>query len=161
MAQAQAQATTQQMSPTNADLQQAAVKALSGRLAEANVRTFLAKAASVSVPSPIGATLSINLAVWGKLTIDPDGQPWTFNNTVWGGPGYFGSGAGFMYTAYDSWDAFFRNCAGFHVQGIDVGGGILQVNFFDSSGTPIGQLNAAAGGVGLVEAGGSGGWQHK
>jgi hypothetical protein len=153
----QATLTAEQALPSNPELQQATIKALSARVKEADVRAFLEKAA-VSVPAPIGATLSVNLAIWGKVVITPDGQPWKFDNTVWGGPAYFGSGAGFLYTAYDSWDAFFPSCTAFHVQGVDVGGGVLQVNFFNGDGVPVGQLNAAAGGVGLVEGGGSGGW---
>jgi hypothetical protein len=66
-----------------------------------------------------------------------------------------------MYTAYDSWDAFFRNVTSAHAQGIAEAGGILQINWFIENGTPVGQFNGAAGGIGVVECGGSGKWQKK
>jgi hypothetical protein len=140
---------------------QAAVTALKGRVSEDDVRRFLGKAASAGVPDPIGATASLKIAVWGKLTCDPDGQPWKYDHTVWGGPAYIGDAVGFMYTAYESWDAFFRNVTSAHVQAIDAGGGILQINWFNKDATPVGQFNGVAGGVGVCEAGGSGGWQRK
>jgi hypothetical protein len=68
---------------------------------------------------------------------------------------------GFMYTAYETWDAFFNNVTSAHVQGIAVEGGILQINWFNASGTPVGQFNGVAGGIGLLEAGGEGKWQRK
>jgi hypothetical protein len=158
---AQSMTTAEQLKPTNPELQQATIKALDKRVSAEDVRAFLDKATGAGVPDPVGATITLNIAVWGKLDVEPDNLPWKYDNTVWGGPAYFGSGVGFMYTAYDSWDAFFQNVTACHVQGIDVGGGILQVNWFISDGTPVGQFNGAAGGVGLVEGGGSGGWTHK
>lgn len=153
--------TAQHLRPTHDIVQEATLKALQGRVEEAEVRRFLNEATRASAPAPIGATASLNIAVWGKLGCEPDGQPWKYDITVWGGPAYFGSAVGFMYTAYTSWDAFFRNVTSAHVQGIISGGGILQINWFNASGTPVGQFNGAAGGIGLVEAGGSGKWQEK
>lgn len=122
---------------------------------------FLEKMTSASVPAPIGATADIKLAVWGKLSVEPDQQPWKYDHTIWGGPAYIGSAVGFMYTAYETWDAFFQNVTGCHAQGVDAGGGILQVNWFISNGTPVGQFNGVAAGLGGFEAGGSGKWSRK
>jgi hypothetical protein len=146
--------------PDQEDVANATVKALEGRVDEDAVRSFL-KAAADGTPSPIGATVSLKIAVWGKIYVDPDGQPWKYDHTVWGGPAYVGDSVGFMYTAYDSWDAFWANVTSCHFQAIDVGGGILQVNWFIANGTPVGQFNGVAGGVGLVEGGGSGKWERK
>jgi hypothetical protein len=157
----QSTTTAEQLHPSNPQLREAAKKALETQIPEKDVQTYLDKVGSAATPAPIGATIDLKLAVWGKLLVEPDGQPWKYDNTVWGGPGYIGSGVGFMYTAYDSWDAFFQNVTSCHVQGIDVGGGILQVNWFISNGTPVGQFNGAAGGIGAVEGGGSGKWTHK
>lgn len=151
----------QDLRPTNPLLQEAMIKALKQRRSADEVQEFLNRAVSATVPSPIGATATVNIAVWGKVQVDPDGQPWKYDATIWGGPAYFGSSVGFMYTAYDAWDAFFQNVTSVHVQGIVSGGGILQVNWFNSSGLPVGQFNGVAGGIGLLEAGGSGKWQHK
>ncbi len=153
--------TASELSPDNPELLAAARTALETQIPARDVQEYLEKLGGVAVPSPIGATVTIKLAVWGNIQVNPDGQPWTYDNTVWGGPGYFGTSAGFLYTAYDSWDAFFRNVTSCHVQGIASGPGILQVNWFISNGTPVGQFNGAAGGIGLVEAGGSGKWKHK
>jgi hypothetical protein len=155
----QAQVSAEQLRPTNADLRQATIKAFE-RQDEVDAQAFLDKLASPSAPAPIGATASLNIAIWGKLQCEPDGQPWKYDNSGWGGPAYFGSAVGFMYTAYDSWDAFFQNTATWWAQALDVGGGVLQVNWFDGNHTPIGQFNGVAGGAGVAEAGGNGGWQH-
>jgi hypothetical protein len=151
----------EKLRPDTDAIQQATLKALSGRVDEAEVQKFLREVTSATAPAPIGATVDVKIAVWGKLHCEPDGQPWTYDITIWGGPAYIGGAVGFMYTAYNSWDAFFRNVTSAHVQGIDVGGGILQVNWFIENGTPVGQFNGVAGGVGLVEGGGSGKWQRK
>lgn len=152
--------TAQDLRPTSDIVQEATLKALQGRIKEDEVRRFLNEVVSDSVPDPIGATASVNIAIWGKLVCEPDGQPWKYDITVWGGPAYFGGSAKFMYTAYNLWDVFFRNVTSAHVQGIASGGGILQVNWFNESGTPVGQFNGAAGGIGRLEAGGSGKWQR-
>ena len=103
----------------------------------------------------------MNLLVWGKCKCSPDGQPLQYDNTIWGGPAYSGGGVGFMYTAYSTWDAFFNNVTSCHAQGIASGPGILQITWFNASGTPVGQFNGAVGGVGVFEAGGEGKWQKK
>jgi hypothetical protein len=158
---AQTMTTAQQLHPSNTQLQEATKKALETQIPEGDVQAFLDKVGGPAAPAPIGATVDLKLAVWGKIDCEPDGQPWKYDNTVWGGPFYIGAAVGFMYTAYDSWDPFWQNVTSCHVQGIDVGGGILQVNWFISNGTPVGQFNGAAAGAGLVEGGGSGGWTRK
>ncbi|OAA27819.1 hypothetical protein UG55_1007147 [Frankia sp. EI5c] len=152
--------TERELTPENPLLRDATVEALTPRVEPQEIQKFLELAASVSTPAPLGATGSVNIAIWGTVDCKPQGQPWKYNTEIWGGPAYFGSAVGVMYTAYDTWDAFFRNVTSVHAQGIAEGGGILQINWMNSSGVPCGQFNGAAGGVGLLEAGGSGGWQR-
>lgn len=155
------QMTAQKLDPSAEVIRAATLKTLKGQVEEADIQKFLKEATSASAPPALGATANLNIAVWGKLKCDPDKQPWKYDITVWGGPAYFGSSVGFMYTAYNTWDAFFNSVTSAHAQGIISGGGILQINWFNSSGTPVGQFNGAAGGIGLVEAGGSGRWEKK
>ncbi len=152
--------TTEKLVPTNPNVEEATRKLLSRQFDDGEVQEFL-RQAGAAVPAPIGATVDVKIAIWGKLHVEPDGQPWVYDITIWGGPAYIGGAVGVMYTAYETWDAFFRNVTSAHVQGIDVGGGALQVNWFDSKKVPVGQFNGLAAGAGLVEAGGSGKWQHK
>ena len=153
--------TMEELGPAHPIVREATFRALGCKLEPSEIQKFLDKAASPQTPSPIGATANVDIAIWGKCKCDPDGQPWRYDNSIWGGPAYFGSSIGFMYTAYDSWDAFFQNTSSCHVQGIASGGGILQINWFNRDSVPVGQFNGAAGGVGLLEAGGSGGWTRK
>ena len=154
------QVSSDELAPTSDRIRQLTVDRLSAQLSEQELDDYLSKLGE-GAPAPIGATVDVKIAVWGKVSVDPDGQPWKYDNTIWGGPAYFGSSVGFMYTAYDSWDAFFQNVSSCHIQGVDVGGGVLQVNWFIPNGTPVGQFNGVAAGAGLVEGGGSGKWQHK
>jgi hypothetical protein len=153
--------TAQDLRPDQETLLRATLTALKGRVDEHEVRRFVKEAARAAAPAPIGATANVKIAVWGKVLCEPDGQPWIYDNTIWGGPAYFGDSVGFMYTAYDNWDAFYANVTSCHVQGFDVGGGILQINWFIANGTPVGQYNGAAAGAGLVEGGGAGKWTRK
>lgn len=118
--------------------------------------------AAVDVPAPLGAKADLIFGlIYGSVTVKPTSGPTSciFEHSFWGVGAVGGSSIGFMYTAYDSWDAFFRNVTGFHVQGIASGGGILQVNWFISNGTPVGQFNGAMAGAGGVEGGNSGTWK--
>ena len=153
--------TAQDLRPDRDFLAEATLTALKGRVEEGEVRRFLKEASSKAAPDPIGANASLNIAVWGKATCDPDGQPWKFDHTVWGGPAFFAEAVGFMYTAYNSWDAFFRNVTSIHAQGIASDGGVLQFTWFIKSGLPVGQFTGLAGGIGLIQAGGPGEWQRK
>jgi len=152
--------TMEELGPSHPIVREASFRVLGRRLEASEVQKFLDNASGTRVPAPIGATADVNIAIWGKLKCYPDGQPWKYDISIWGGPAYFGSSIGFMYTAYETWDAFFQNVTSAHVQGIASGGGILQINWFNGNGTPVGQFNGAAGGIGLLEAGGSGGWTH-
>jgi len=155
------QMTAQALRPDQNELKEATLQALGKRVDEKELQEFLAKASSDSAPDPIGATASLDLAVWGKLKCDPDKKPWKYDITVWGGPAYFGTAVGFMYTAYTSWDAFFANVTSAWVQAGAAGGGFIQINWFNKDGVPVGQFNGASGGAGVAEAGGSGKWQKK
>lgn len=115
-----------------------------------------------NTPGAIEAEASIVSAVfWSKVKCEPKAMPWQFSESAWG-PGIGGGSCiGFMYTAYDSWDAFFENTTAYHAQGIASAGGVFQINWFNSAGTPIGQFNGAMGGAGAFEVGGSGSWSRK
>ena len=150
------------LAPTNDAIQGATLRALKEITNEKEVKRFLEKTASSEVPAPISATASLTFALfYGVVKCEPRGQQWLFDEDVWGVGAAAISSVGLMYTAYNTWDAFFRNTTAFHVQGITEGGGIYQINWFNSSGTPIGQYNGAAGGIAAFEAGGAGKWKKK
>jgi hypothetical protein len=155
--------TAQDLQPDNDTLLDATIKVLKGRIDEDEVRRF-AKQASNNVTAPVlGAEASLKLAVYGVLKCDPTTQPYKsykYDITVWGGPLYFGMSVGFMYTAFETWEAFFNRVTGAHVQGIVFPAGALQINFLEN-GLIVGQFNGAAGGIGAVEAGGTGKWERK
>ncbi|HQT26826.1 MAG TPA: hypothetical protein PLK99_09575 [Burkholderiales bacterium] len=137
-------------------------KVLQGKIKEDEMKHFLDAIGKEGVPAPIGATASLVFALfYGVVKCEPREQPWIYDEDVWGIGGAAISSVGFMYTAYDNWNAFFTNTTAFHVQGIAEAGGIYQINWFNSSGTPIGQFNGAAGGIAIFEAGGSGKWKKK
>ncbi len=147
----------------DSEVAQAAVKrALKGRVKDEEVDRFLAATASSSVPAPISATASLTFAaIYGVVKCEPRDKPWKFEADVWGIGGAAIQSVGLIYTAYESWDAFFTRTTAFHVQGIAEAGGIFQINWFNKDGTPIGQFNGAAGGIAVFEAGGSGKWKKK
>lgn len=154
---------TAQLSMDLTVAQAATRHAFKGKLNDEEVERFIdATTGSASgIPSPITATGSAYFGlIFGVVKCTPASQPYTFEEKAWGIGASAGSGAGLIYTAYDSWDAFFKNTAGYHAQGIADGGGILQINFFNSSAIPIGQYNGVAGGIGVFECGGKGTWQH-
>ena len=149
--------TEKDLLPTSPVVEQATIRALKGRVEADEVRKFL-REASRSEPGALGATASVNIFIWGKVKCYPE-APWHYDTTIWGGPAASIESVGFIYTAYRTWDDFFRNVTGVWAQGISEGAGILQINWF-ADGTPVGQFNGLAGGIGLLEAGGEGKWQH-
>ncbi|AHH95250.1 hypothetical protein GCM10010174_57620 [Kutzneria viridogrisea] len=153
--------TKDELRPTHPLVRAATIVNLGLQFEVSELQNFLDQIGSDRVPPAIGATASVKIAIWGKVRCEPDGQPWVYDTTIWGGPAYFGDAIGLMYTAYDSWNAFFQNVTSVHVQGVASGGGILQINWFNQSGTPVGQFNGAAAGVGALQAGGSGKWSRK
>jgi hypothetical protein len=154
---AESLSTAEELHPSNPQLQQATKEALTNQIPESGVQAFLDKVGSAATAAPLGATLDLEQ---DRLLVEPDGQPWKYDCPDWGGSGYADRSVGFMYTSYDSWDAFFQNVTGYVVQGIAVGGGILQINWFISNGSPVGQGNFAYGGIGPMTGGGSCKWQH-
>ncbi len=152
--------TPEDLRPDRHELMHAAVHALKARVDENEMQKFLVGAASNKGLDPLKATASMNLAVWGKLKCEPEGQPWIYDIEIWGAPAFFGSAVGFMYTAYTSWDSFFTKVTGAHAHGIEVGGGFLQINWLAGV-LPVGQFNGVVGGAGIAEAGGDGVWKRK
>ena len=127
---------------------------------KAATENFFGKAGD-SIPAPIGATASVIFgAIYGNVTIKLTSNyvNCKFDHDFWGLGVAGGQSVGFLYTAYDNWDAFFENVAGFHIQGIAEAGGILQVNFFLKNATPVGQYNGVMIGVSAFEGGNSGKW---
>jgi hypothetical protein len=149
----------QDLRPDRDELLQATLSALKGRVEEEEVRRFVKEAASSAAPA-LGATASLKLAVWGKLKCEPDGQPWIYDHTVWGGPAIAIEAVGFMYTAYASWDAFFRNVTGVQATAGALHAGALQINFFKDL-LPVGQFNGVGAGEGIAFAAGNGRWEKK
>ena len=152
------------MQPTDPAISAATLSALTDlRGVDAAAASEFTKNLAASVPAPIAAKADIIfVAFYGRLTVQPtvkEYKKWEFTVDSWGLGASGGTSIGIMYTAYDSWDAFFKNVTSYHVQGLADAGGILQVNWFNSSGIPVGQFNGAMVGVGGLEAGGSGKWE--
>lgn len=98
--------------------------------------------------------------IYGTVQCKIDSLNKKFDGTHWG-IGLAGFAAtGVIYTAYTNWQAFFDNATGYHVQSAGVAGGIVQVNWFNASGVPVGQFDGVAGGLGAMEVGGSGSWKN-
>src|ERR1700730_2085287 len=146
--------TEKDLLPTSPVVEQATIRALKGRVEADEVRKFL-REASRSEPGALGATASVNIFIWGKVKCYPE-APWHYDTTIWGGPAASIESVGFIYTAYRTWDDFFRNVTGVHLQCDST----LQINWF-ADGTPVGQFNGAATGNAHFEAGGEGKWQRK
>lgn len=147
----------------------ATIKALAGKVKDEDIETLLKRIpAEVAVsdvlgaPSPSEAKAELyTVAVYGYVKCTPTNLDHEFEANHWGIGLAAMASYGFMYTAYNSWDALFRETSGYHAQGIADAGGILQITWFNGSGVPIGQFNSAAGGIGVFEVGGSGSWKKK
>ncbi|HEX7118215.1 MAG TPA: hypothetical protein VF212_05475 [Longimicrobiales bacterium] len=160
--------TTRQLLPTDEVVKAATLRALKGEafrgaLGDEEIERFLNEAVGAGVPSPIQAEGDLKfIAIYGKITCQPSPDPWKkyyMDETAWGIGGSMITSLGFMYTAYETWDAFFKNTTAYHAQGIADAGGIFQINWFNSSGVPVGQYNAAAGGIAVFQCGGSCTWK--
>lgn len=152
--------TVKDLSPSDKILHERMMSGLEGRVEKEEVDNFVKKATSADAPAPISATASVIFAaIYGNVKCEPKDMPWKGNESIWGIGGAGGTSIGLMYTAYDSWEAFFSNTTGFHVQGIADGGGVLQINWFNKSGVPVGQFNGAMAGAGGLEGGGSWRWK--
>lgn len=98
--------------------------------------------------------------IYGTVYCEIDSLKKRFEGTHWG-IGLAGFAAtGVIYTAYYNWQDFFSNATAYHVQSAGVAGGVVQVNWFNGFGTPVGQFNGIAGGAGAMEVGGSGSWEN-
>ena len=146
----------------------ATMKAFSGKIDNSEVEKFLSKmpnealATTAGVPDPAEAKgETYTVAIYGYVKCTPTHLDHYFEANHWG-LGLAGVSAyGFMYTAYDSYEALFSETRGYHAQGVAEGGGFLQITWFNGSGVPIGQFNGAAGGIGIFEVGGEGRWTKK
>lgn len=146
----------------------ATIKALAGKVKDEDVKQFLNRipaetaVPAVGVPAPAEAKgETYTILFYGYVKCTPTHLDYEFEANHWG-LGLAGvSGYGFMYTAYDTWDGLFNETRGYHAQGIAASGGILQINWFNGSGVPVGQFNGAAAGIGAFEVGGEGSWKKK
>lgn len=147
----------------------ATIKALAGKVKDEDIKQLLDRmpegttvSADSGTPKPaeaIGETYTVVL--YGYVKCTPTHLDHEFEANHWG-LGLAGvKGYGFMYTAYDTWGALFSKTKGYHAQGVAEAGGILQINWFNGDGVPVGQFNAAAGGIGVFEVGGKGSWKKK
>lgn len=149
--------------PSNPNFKKATsnLKKLKG-IDAASIDLYAEKLAATSA-SVLSAKSDIIFALfYGNLTVKVLADPYKnkyFDVDTWGLGATGGTAVGMMYTAYDNWDAFFNNVTSYHVQGIADGGGFLQINWFISNGTPVGQFNGAMAGAGGIEAGGAGRWK--
>ena len=147
--------------PDTKVIQEATWEAFQGKLKDNEVEHFLDATVLSDEPLTITAMGSLYfLAVYGVISCEPSKYPYKFEESSWGLGATALSAGGVIYTAYDSWDAFFKNTTGYHAQGIAKAGGFLQITFLKKL-TPIGQFNAVAGGIGVFEVGGNGKWHKK
>lgn len=136
--------------------------ALKGKVKEEELDQLLEHMEKLGGPGTIEAKAGIIfVGIYGNVECKPKNQPWEFDQSVWGIGAAGFTCLGLMYTAYDNWHAFFTQTTGFQAQGIADGGGIFQITWFNNSGTPIGQFNGAAAGLGVFEVGGKGKWKKK
>ncbi len=142
--------------------------ALAGKVKDSDIKAFLnrmpegMKATTRGAPSPAEAKgETYTVVLYGYVKCTPTHLDYEFEANHWG-LGLAGMASyGFMYTAYEKWDGLFSETRGYHAQGIADAGGILQFTWFDGKHLPIGQFNAAAGGIGVFEVGGEGRWKRK
>lgn len=151
------------LKPTSHVIAPATVKSLKSLrgVDAAEAASFPRKLEASGAPVLSAKASIIFVAFYGKLSVDGLPSPYQrrkFEVDSWGLGATGGTSIGVMYTAYDNWDAFFRNVTSYHAQGIADGGGFLQVNWFIANGTPVGQFNGAMAGAGGLEAGGPGKW---
>lgn len=147
----------------------ATTKALTGKVKDEDIRKLLDRmpeekdiSVNLGVPGPAEAKAELyNVGIFGYVKCVPTHLDHEFEANHWGIGGAIMSSYGSMYTAYDSWEVFFSETRGYHAQGITAGGGILQINWFNGSGVPVGQFNSVAGGIGVFEVGGKGNWKKK
>ena len=155
--------TEDQLHPTSPLVRETTVNLLERDLDSDEIQKFLDKI-SGSVPAAVARSAWIAVLIGGTLKVGDLDDPykhWWYDITLWGGPACLGMAPGFMYTAYNSWDAFFQNVTSCHVQGYAAGGGVLQINWFISNGTPVGQFNGVLGGISAFQGGGAGKWAQK
>ncbi|WP_116131312.1 hypothetical protein [Tropicimonas sp. IMCC34043] len=155
--------------PTRPAIESATIDAL-GRLkgVDLDAARTLPKTLEASSAPVLQATANIiHVVIYGDLTVRVQTDPYKhfeYHVSSWGLGTAGGTALGFMYTAYNSWEAFFANVTSYHVQGIAEGRGILQVTWFTPNGSPVGQFNGAmprdAGIECGIEGGGPGKWKN-
>lgn len=147
----------------------ATIKSFAGKINDEDIKKLLncmpeetASYDELGVPTPAEAKAELyTVAIYGYVKCTPTKLDHEFEANHWGLGLTAMAAYGFMYTAYDSWKALFSETRGYHAQGIADAGGILQINWLNGSGVPVGQFNAAAGGIGVFEVGGSARWKKK
>ena len=146
------------------DIQKDGLKALRNLTGvdQTAIESFPERIAASGAPV-LGAKVDLTFILfYGQLTVSPTTDPYRgyrYEVDVWGAGASVGSSIGFMYTAYNSWDAFFENVTAFHVQSVSGVAGFCQVNWFNKDGVPVGQFNGGTLGAGILEAGGAGRWK--
>ncbi len=147
----------------------ATIRALAGKVKKEDLDKLLRRMPTQAIapsapdsPGPAeakGETYTVIL--YGYVKCTPTHLDHEFEANHWGLGLAAAAGYGFMYTAYGDWSDFFSETRGYHAQGIADAGGILQINWFNGSGVPVGQFNGVAGGIGVFEVGGEGRWTKK
>lgn len=150
---------------------EATIKALKGKVDDAELQSFLQKMddsrnllGTSNDDRCIEATGSIIVAaVYGKVKCEISSLPYVFDASVWGIGAAGFTALGTIFNAYDpsNWDYFFKKVRKFHAQGIAKGGGVFQITFFDKKNVPIGQFNSVAVGAGVFQVGGEGKWKKR
>ncbi len=129
----------------------ATIEALKGKVSDEDIAHLLSfmngdtvlsekGATSDSGPGPQDAKTELyTIGIYGHVKCTPTHFPYEYNANHWGLGASVMTTYGIMYTAYNTWEAFFRETRGYHAQGIAKGGGILQITWFNGKGTPIGR----------------------
>lgn len=119
---------------------------------------------NLSIPKVLRSEVLItNSLAWSIIRVTPSDEEyknWIMDERVWGTRVGSGVATGFIYTVYETYEAFFKYTTTYQLQSIDEHKEILQINWFNSSGLPIAQFNGLYEGNPILEIGGGCHWKN-
>ncbi|MDQ0363104.1 hypothetical protein [Breznakia pachnodae] len=129
-----------------------------------NNNELLIPESSFSIPKVINSEVLITSSLgWSIIRVTPSDtqyQTWRMDERVWGTRIGSGVASGFIYTVYESYEAFFKYTTTYQLKSVNKYDDILQINWFNSSGLPIAQFNGVLEGGPILEIGGGCYWKN-